>query len=159
MQSPEDLSRIEAELKERLTSAKEAYEAVRFDSARLQQIKADVGLNHPDGVAAIQKALRLELSAFQHYSEALIAFSDFLLEKVPRDLAKRAARHIPCEKRFQLEEALVCIIQSKHPADAEERGALLAAERKAVTALQDHIREHGCGGESRGEDSLSTGRR
>jgi hypothetical protein len=157
MQSPQDLSKIEAELKQKLTSAKEVYEAARFDDERLQRIKRDLGLAHPDGAAAIRDAVRVELLAFKRYIEALRAFSDFiLLRKLPRDLPKRVAPHGRCEKQLQLEEALVCIIQSPHTADPQERG-LLAAERQALSALQDHFRKHGCGEDSKDEQKPPTG--
>jgi hypothetical protein len=84
--SPGELARIEADLLARFRAAEKAYEQAKRESAVLNRITEDLGMNHPDGAGAIQNASRGERVALKHYTEALTAFHDFILHgKIPED--------------------------------------------------------------------------
>jgi hypothetical protein len=85
--SPEELSKIEARLRNELESAQTAYHEAKITSVKANRIVEDLGLNHPDGNAARRNTTRSERQAFQRYADALRAFNDFVLYyKLPKKL-------------------------------------------------------------------------
>lgn len=78
--SIQDAGRIHRELKTAVDEAKLAYERTKFESAKLKEIRNDLGPGHPDGIAATLKALRMESAANRRYAAAIIKFSRFALK-------------------------------------------------------------------------------
>jgi hypothetical protein len=85
--SPEEISKIETRLRQELESAQTAYHEARVKSAKLGEVAEDLGLNHPDGNAALRNLTKMERVALQRYSDALKLFNDFVLYyKLPKKL-------------------------------------------------------------------------
>ena len=86
--SAEELVQIESTLHQQLTEAKATYDTAKVQVARLNETVLDLGLNHPDGMAAMRNATSIQRRALAVYMEAMRRFNDFVLRyKVPRDLA------------------------------------------------------------------------
>jgi hypothetical protein len=86
----QQLPEIEADLREGLRAAKESHDKAKQDVKKLREVGNDLGLNHPDGSAAILKAAHIESHAFRRYTEARGAFNNFVLHhKLPRDLSRK----------------------------------------------------------------------
>ena len=49
-----------------------------------------------------------------------------------------------CPERHELKQKVVAAVQDSYAAKGGDRIAARAAERKAVKALEEHIKEHGC---------------
>jgi hypothetical protein len=75
----EELRKIEAELLARLEAAQAEYREAKTRCDRLSQIRADVGSENPDGMAAYTQAMRIRGLAAGKYTEALRAFHRFVL--------------------------------------------------------------------------------
>lgn len=73
----------ESELYARVVAARRAYDQAKDAAAELEMLRADLGLNHPDGRASALKAARSERYALEAYGEALREFTVFVLEKKP----------------------------------------------------------------------------
>jgi hypothetical protein len=85
--SPEELAQTEATLRQQMAEAKAAYETAKTQTARIDEIVLDLGLNHPDGTAALRNATRIQGRALEAYNEALRRFNAFVLHyRPPRDL-------------------------------------------------------------------------
>jgi hypothetical protein len=81
---PEELTRIEAELRDRVQTARRRYEGAKAEASRLNDIRIELGLNHSDGSLAALHAARIERVALQEYSAQLQVFSDLILRhKLP----------------------------------------------------------------------------
>jgi hypothetical protein len=50
--SPEERLRIENQLHTRLVAARDAYKQAKAEAEALRNLRADLGLNHPDGRTA-----------------------------------------------------------------------------------------------------------
>ena len=82
----QQMAAIEAPLAVELNEARERYDRAKaeFDLA-LSQAR-DIGLNRQDGAFAVRTATRKYNLNLEHYHEALVRFSDFILRgKIPRD--------------------------------------------------------------------------
>lgn len=79
--SSDDLNRIHHELLAAVDKAKLAYERTKSESAKLKEIRKDLGPGHQDGIAATLKALRMESAANMRYAEAIIDLSRFTLKR------------------------------------------------------------------------------
>jgi hypothetical protein len=79
--SSEELTRIHHELLAAVERAKLAYERTKIESAKLKEIRKDLGSGHPDGIAATLKALRMESAANQRYADAIIKLSRFAIKR------------------------------------------------------------------------------
>jgi hypothetical protein len=53
-------------------------------------------------------------------------------------------KHLPCEDRQKLEQAVVLAVQAVHAATKEGLAAARKAEREALKALVEHIEQHYC---------------
>ena len=76
---------MEAELYARVTATREQYYQAQIEANFLADIQAQLGLGHSDGRSAALKAARIEREAIKEYYAALIAFGDFILNRVPSD--------------------------------------------------------------------------
>jgi hypothetical protein len=83
----EELTRIEAQLLDRMANAEADYQHARAEVARLSGITADIGLNHFNGRAALPGAACVEREAAERYKAALHRYNYFVSNfKIPRDL-------------------------------------------------------------------------
>ena len=77
LRSQPDSSGIERELKRRVERARLDYERAMAESSKLLEMASKSG----DGMAAIQRAQRLQRAATVRYSEALKALSSYVLDR------------------------------------------------------------------------------
>lgn len=88
--SREELARIQADLLERLASAKANYLTAKAEATKLLQIEQDIGRDHVDGRTASLNALHMQRHATERYMQALTAFNEFVLDyKLPKDLPNK----------------------------------------------------------------------
>lgn len=69
----------EERLYARVISTRDTYRQAKAEADALGKIRADLGLNHPDGRQAALKAARAEARSLQAYRKALQEFSAFIL--------------------------------------------------------------------------------
>jgi hypothetical protein len=50
----------------------------------------------------------------------------------------------PCEERKKLEQAVINAVQALYAAKGADRAPARDVENKAVKALNEHVKEHGC---------------
>ena len=80
--TPEELSRIEHELLERVKSTRAAYEKARSEADALMTLQNQIGLNHPDGRGAALKSAQMESTSIEAYAKALRDFTSFILKNL-----------------------------------------------------------------------------
>lgn len=72
---------IEAVLHERVALAKAEYKRATAEARRLIESARDVGFQNPDGRCALNEATRIQQVATRRYTEALMALSDYALNR------------------------------------------------------------------------------
>ena len=77
--SAADLVRLNDGLLQAVVEAKAAFATAKLASFKAKELNEHVGVNHPDGTAALLNALRTERAATQRYSDAIRALTEFVL--------------------------------------------------------------------------------